>query len=53
MKLNIDSIRCVGCGLCENVCIKNHIKTKPSLHEVDNNECFECDIAWQYVLQVL
>lgn len=42
MKLNIDSIRCVGCGLCENVCIKNHIKTKPSLHEVDNNECFEC-----------
>lgn len=42
MKLNIDIIRCLGCGLCENVCIRNHISTKPTIHEIDNDNCFEC-----------
>lgn len=42
MRLNIDTIRCVGCGLCENVCIRDNISTKPSIHEIDNGECFDC-----------
>ncbi|WP_303235197.1 nitroreductase family protein [Methanosphaera cuniculi] len=41
MKLNIDPVRCVRCGLCQSVCIFNNISLDPEVHETET-ECFEC-----------
>ncbi|OED30693.1 nitroreductase family protein [Methanosphaera sp. WGK6] len=42
MKLSITTEKCVGCGLCASVCIRDNIIVNPTVEEVNNGECFEC-----------
>lgn len=39
--LEIDEAKCVGCGLCKQVCIRDNIKIEDIAVEVENN-CFDC-----------
>lgn len=39
--LEIDEAKCVGCGLCKQVCIRDNIKIEDIAVEVEN-DCFDC-----------
>lgn len=41
MKLNINTEKCIGCGLCESVCIRDNIEVNPTVKETCG-DCFNC-----------
>lgn len=42
MELNIDSAKCINCGLCKSVCIRDNIEVKQGAKETDSGKCFRC-----------
>jgi len=42
MNLIIDEENCIGCGLCESVCIRENIKVDDICIELDSGLCFNC-----------
>lgn len=42
MELNIDSSKCINCGLCKSVCIRDNIEVNQGAKEIDSGKCFRC-----------
>jgi len=53
MNLIIDEENCIGCGLCESVCIRENIKVDDICIELDSwFMSLIVVIVWQYVLKM-